>query len=38
MFGTRMPPTYLALYDMNNATPERLEGFIARVHREMIRF
>jgi putative NADPH-quinone reductase len=38
MFGTRMPPTYLALYDMNNATPERLEGFISRVHREMIRF
>jgi putative NADPH-quinone reductase len=38
MFGTRLPPTYLALYDMNNATPERLEAFIARVRREMSRF
>ena len=25
-FGTPMPPDYLALYDMNSATPERLAG------------
>jgi len=37
-FGTRMPPKYLALYDMNNATPERLAGFIERVKREMAGF
>ena len=37
-FGTRMPPKYLALYDMNNATPERLERFLARVRREMAVF
>jgi putative NADPH-quinone reductase len=32
-FGGWRPPTYLALYDMNNATPERLSGFIAKVKR-----
>lgn len=30
-FRTRRPPTYLALYDMNNSTPSRLAGFIAKV-------
>jgi putative NADPH-quinone reductase len=30
-FGTPMPPRYLALYDMNNCTPERLAAFAARV-------
>jgi putative NADPH-quinone reductase len=37
-FGTRTPPRYLALYDMNNATPERLTGFIEKVKREMAGF
>ena len=35
-FGTPMPPKYLALYDMNNCTPERLQGFIAKVRGEMV--
>ena len=34
-FGTRMPPDYLALYNMNNATPERLAGFIAKVKQRL---
>src|SRR6218665_656953 len=34
-FGTRLPPKYLALYDMNNCTPERLQGFIDKVRGEM---
>ena len=34
-FGTPMPPTYLALYDMNNATSARLEGFIQKVKRTL---
>ena len=38
MFGTLMPPTYLALYDMNNASPMRLQGFLARVRRTMLAF
>jgi putative NADPH-quinone reductase len=38
MFGTRLPPTYLALYDMNNASPERLEAFLGKVRRQMSRF
>jgi NAD(P)H dehydrogenase (quinone) len=38
MFGTLMPPKYLALYDMNNVTPTQLEGFIAKVRREMAKF
>jgi NAD(P)H dehydrogenase (quinone) len=38
MFGTLMPPKYLALYDMNNATPARLKGFLARVSRELRSF
>ena len=37
-FGTPMPPKYLALYDMNHATPERLSGFIEKVKRAMRRF
>lgn len=37
-FGTPLPPTYLALYDMNNATPERLGGFIANVKRRLSAF
>ena len=37
-FGTPRPPKYLALYDMNNATPERLTGFIDKVKREMAAF
>jgi NAD(P)H dehydrogenase (quinone) len=28
-------PLYLALYDMNNATPERLEAFTAKVKRRL---
>jgi putative NADPH-quinone reductase len=32
-FGGRLPPQYLALYDMNNATPARLTGFIEKVRR-----
>ncbi|RYE80976.1 MAG: flavodoxin family protein [Hyphomicrobiales bacterium] len=36
-FGTPTPPKYLALYDMNNCTPDRLNGFIARVRGEMER-
>ncbi len=37
-FGTRMPPKYLALYDMNNQTEAGLKRFIGRVRREMERF
>jgi putative NADPH-quinone reductase len=37
-FGTPMPPTYLALYDMNSATPERLAGFIDKVKRRLAAF
>ena len=37
-FGTRMPPKYLALYDMNNQTPDALKGFIDKVKREMAAF
>jgi NAD(P)H dehydrogenase (quinone) len=38
MFGTLMPPTYLALYNMNAVTPLQLEGFLAKVRRAMSRF
>ena len=38
MFGTLWPPTYLALYDMNNVSPVQLEGFIARVRRVLSQF
>jgi NAD(P)H dehydrogenase (quinone) len=37
-FGTRMPPKYLALYDMNNQTEAGLKGFIDKVKREMAAF
>src|SRR5690349_16749349 len=37
-FGTLMPPTYLALYDMNNQTEAGLKGFIDKVKRKMARF
>ena len=30
-FRTPRPPEYLALYDMNNCTPEQLKGFIGKV-------
>lgn len=30
-FRTPKPPTYLALYDMNNATPDMRKGFLNRV-------
>lgn len=32
------PPLYLALYDMNNQTPERLSGFVDKVRDSMRRF
>jgi NAD(P)H dehydrogenase (quinone) len=38
MFGTLMPPKYLALYDMNNATPTHRQGFLAKVRRAMLAF
>jgi hypothetical protein len=38
MFGTLMPPTYLALYNMNEATPARLEAFLGKVRQKMSRF
>lgn len=31
-------PKYLALYDMNNATPERLKGFLGKVRSTMLAF
>ncbi len=34
-FSTLLPPKYLALYDMNNCTPQRLQGFIDKVRRAM---
>jgi NAD(P)H dehydrogenase (quinone) len=37
-FSTLLPPKYLALYDMNHATPDRLEGFIGKVRAAMERF
>lgn len=37
-FGTRMPPDYLALYDMNNCTPDQLQGFAGRVRQTMLSF
>ncbi|MEO6395187.1 MAG: NAD(P)H-dependent oxidoreductase [Devosia sp.] len=38
IFGGRLPPRYLALYDMNDATQEQREAFIAKVRRAMERF
>ncbi len=37
-FGGRLPPKYLALYDMNNVTPVQLTAFIAKVKRVIARF
>lgn len=37
-FGGWLPPKYLALYDMNNATPARLAAFLDKVRRAMARF
>ncbi|HVY49936.1 MAG TPA: NAD(P)H-dependent oxidoreductase [Devosia sp.] len=37
-FGGWLPPQYLALYDMNNVTPEGLEAFRQKVRRAMERF
>jgi NAD(P)H dehydrogenase (quinone) len=37
-FGGWLPPKYLALYDMNNATPARLAGFMATVKRALSRW
>ncbi|KRA50686.1 NAD(P)H-dependent oxidoreductase [Devosia sp. Root635] len=37
-FGTRLPPKFMALYDVNNCTPERLGGFVDRVRRTMRQF
>ena len=37
-FGTRLPPKYLALYDMNNQTEAGLKGFIEKVRRELGKF
>ena len=37
-FGTRLPPKFLALYDVNNTSGGRLTAFIEKVRREMSRF
>jgi putative NADPH-quinone reductase len=37
-FGGWLPPTYLALYDMNNVSPEGLKAFIDKVKRVIGRF
>lgn len=37
-FGTRTPPKYLALYDMNNNSSEQLSGFIEKVRFETQQF
>ena len=37
-FGGWLPPTYLALYDMNNVTPEGLRTFIGKVKRAIAKF
>jgi len=37
-FGGRLPPQYLALYDMNNVSPDGLKAFLAKVKRAMARF
>ena len=38
MFSTLMPPQYLAFYDMNNATPARLEAFKDKVRQTFARW
>jgi NAD(P)H dehydrogenase (quinone) len=37
-FRTPLPPKYLALYDMNNATEDDRKAFIVKVRRELSRF
>jgi len=37
-FGGWLPPTYLALYDMNNVTPDGLQAFIGKVKRAIAKF
>lgn len=37
-YGTRFPPTYLALYDMNNNREVELKAFIEKVRRRFSRF
>jgi putative NADPH-quinone reductase len=37
-FGGWLPPKYLALYDMNNVTPDGLKAFIGKVKREVGKF
>lgn len=37
-FGTRLPPKYLALYDMNNVSEAGRAAFIEKVRRELNRF
>lgn len=37
-FRTKRPPKYLALYDMNNVTPEQLTAFIDKVKTEIGKF
>ncbi|MHB1109959.1 MAG: NAD(P)H-dependent oxidoreductase [Devosia sp.] len=37
-FGTRLPPKYLALYDMNNVSEEDRKAFIEKVRRELGKF
>ena len=36
-FGTKLPPRYLALYDMNNVSEAGREAFIAKVRRVLAR-
>ena len=38
IFGTLMPPTYLALHKMDKRTEPELKAFIAKVRRTMLRF
>lgn len=37
-FGTRLPPKYLALYDLNNVSEEGRRAFIEKVRRALGRF
>ena len=37
-FGGLLPPTYLALYDMNNVTADELKAFIEKVKRAAAKF
>lgn len=37
-FRTKRPPEYYALYDMNNQSPEKLAGFLAKVRQGLSRW